>query len=404
MIPFSPPRMDQHIVDAVSEVLLSGWITTGPKTKEFENQLSDYVGCRKTICLNSATAGMELVLRWFGVQAGDEVIIPAYTYCATANVVMHCGATPIMVDINPNDFNISLQRIKERITAKTKVIIPVDIAGFPCDYDEIYRLINEEQVKMLFSPRNAHQERLGRILIMADAAHSIGSSYKGKMHGSVTDITVFSFHAVKNLTTSEGGAVCMNLPESFDVEEIYTSLNRKSLHGQSKDALAKVKAGGGNWRYDVIEPGYKCNMMDIQAAIGLIELGRYESNLSRRKEIFARYEAGFVNQSWAIRPILKTEEKESSYHLYMLRIKDATEGQRDEIINRIFDKQVSVNVHFQPLPLLTAYKSIGYKMDNYHVAFDNYKNEISLPVYFNLTDDQLDTVVKAVCEAVNEVL
>ena len=224
--------MDQHIVDAVSEVLLSGWITTGPKTKEFENQLSDYVGCRKTICLNSATAGMELVLRWFGVQAGDEVIIPAYTYCATANVVMHCGATPIMVDINPNDFNISLQRIKERITAKTKVIIPVDIAGFPCDYDEIYRLINEEQVKMLFSPRNAHQERLGRILIMADAAHSIGSSYKGKMHGSVTDITVFSFHAVKNLTTSEGGAVCMNLPESFDVEEIYTSLNRKSLHGQ----------------------------------------------------------------------------------------------------------------------------------------------------------------------------
>lgn len=404
MIPFSPPRMDQHIVDAVSEVLLSGWITTGPKTKEFENQLSDYVGCRKTICLNSATAGMELVLRWFGVQAGDEVIIPAYTYCATANVVMHCGATPIMVDINPNDFNISLQRIKERITAKTKVIIPVDIAGFPCDYDEIYRLINEEQVKMLFSPRNAHQERLGRILIMADAAHSIGSSYKGKMHGSVTDITVFSFHAVKNLTTSEGGAVCMNLPESFDVEEIYTSLNRKSLHGQSKDALAKVKAGGGNWRYDVIEPGYKCNMMDIQAAIGLIELGRYESNLSRRKEIFARYEAGFVNQSWAIRPIFKTEEKESSYHLYMLRIKDATEGQRDEIINRIFDKQVSVNVHFQPLPLLTAYKSIGYKMDNYPVAFDNYKNEISLPVYFNLTDDQLDTVVKAVCEAVNEVL
>ena len=404
MIPFSPPRMDQHIVDAVSEVLLSGWITTGPKTKEFENQLSDYVGCRKTICLNSATAGMELVLRWFGVQAGDEVIIPAYTYCATANVVMHCGATPIMVDINPNDFNISLQRIKERITAKTKVIIPVDIAGFPCDYDEIYRLINEEQVKMLFSPRNAHQERLGRILIMADAAHSIGSSYKGKMHGSVTDITVFSFHAVKNLTTSEGGAVCMNLPESFDVEEIYTSLNRKSLHGQSKDALAKVKAGGGNWRYNVIEPGYKCNMMDIQAAIGLIELGRYESNLSRRKEIFARYEAGFVNQSWAIRPIFKTEEKESSYHLYMLRIKDATEGQRDEIINRIFDKQVSVNVHFQPLPLLTAYKSIGYKMDNYPVAFDNYKNEISLPVYFNLTDDQLDTVVKAVCEAVNEVL
>jgi len=404
MIPFSPPRMDQHIVDAVSEVLLSGWITTGPKTKEFENQLSAYVNCRKTICLNSATAGMELVLRWFGVQPGDEVIIPAYTYCSTANVVMHCGATPVMVDIDPLDFNISIQRIKERITAKTKVIIPVDIAGFPCDYDELLNLTQQPQINVLFSPRTEDQKKLGRILVMADAAHSIGSSYKGKMHGSVADITVFSFHAVKNLTTAEGGAVCMNLPQTFDVEEIYASLNRKSLHGQSKDALAKVKAGGGSWRYDVIEPGYKCNMMDIQAAIGLIELGRYESNLGRRKEIFARYEAGFINQSWAIRPIFKTEEKESSYHLYMLRIKDATENQRDEIINRIFEKQVSVNVHFQPLPLLTAYKSIGYDMKDYPVSFDNYKNEITLPVYFNLTDEQVDIVIQAVIAAVNEVV
>jgi len=404
MIPFSPPRMDQHIVDAVSEVLLSGWITTGPKTKEFENQLSTYVNCRKTICFNSATAGMELVLRWFGVQPGDEVIIPAYTYCATANVVLHCGATPIMVDINPNDFNISIQRIKERITAKTKVIIPVDIAGFPCDYDAINELIRLESVNILFSPRNKEQEKLGRILVMADAAHSIGSIYKGKMHGSVADITVFSFHAVKNLTTAEGGAVCMNLPSQFDVAEIYQNLNMKSLHGQSKDALAKLKAGGGSWRYDVIEPGYKCNMMDIQAAIGLIELGRYESNLNRRKEIFAAYQAGFENEIWSICPIYKTDEKESSYHLFMLRVKEATEGQRDEIINRIFDKQVSVNVHFQPLPLLTAYKSIGYKIEDYPVSFDNYKNEITLPVYFNLTDEQVQQVITAVKEAVNEVI
>lgn len=404
MIPFSPPRMDQHIVDAVSKVLLSGWITTGPNTKEFERQLTEYTGCRKTICLNSATAGMELVLRWFGVKEGDEVIIPAYTYCATANVVMHCGATPVMVDINPDDFNISLQRIKEKITANTKVIIPVDIAGFPCDYDEIHKLIEDPHVKMLFSPRNEEQKQLGRILVMADAAHSIGSTYKGKMHGSVTDVTVFSFHAVKNLTTAEGGAVCMNLPAAFDVEEIYASLNRKSLHGQSKDALAKMKAGGGNWRYDVIEPGYKCNMMDIQAAIGLVELGRYESNLTRRKEIFARYQAGFENKTWAICPIYKTADKESSYHLFMIRVKDATEDQRDEIINRIFAKDVSVNVHFQPLPLLTAYKSIGYKMNDYPIAFDNYKNEITLPVYFNLTDEQVDTVIAAVNESVNEVI
>lgn len=396
--------MDQHIVDEVAKVLLSGWITTGPKTKLFEQKLADYIGCRKVICLNSATAGMELVLRWFGVAPGDEVIIPAYTYCSTANVVMHCGAKPVMVDIDEKDFNISLTNIKAAITSKTKAIIPVDISGFPCDYDEINALVQDEEIKKLFSANTEAQEKLGRILVMADAAHSIGAKYKGQMNGSVTDVAVFSFHAVKNLTTSEGGAVCLNLPEIFDADEIYRSLNIKSLHGQSKDALAKVKAGGGNWRYDVIEPGYKCNMMDIQAAIGLVELERYESNLNRRKEIFAFYDNAFENEGKIIRPTYKTESKETSYHLYMIRIAGATEAQRDEIIHRIFDKKVSVNVHFQPLPLLTAYKSRGYDILDYPESYNKYQNEITLPVYFNLSDEDLKQVTDSVKAAVNEVL
>lgn len=404
MIPFSPPRMDQQVVDEVGKVLLSGWITTGPRTKEFEKQLTNYIGCRKTICLNSATAGMELVLRWFGIGKGDEVIIPAYTYCATANVVLHCGATPVMVDINADDFNISVSKIKQKITSKTKAIIPVDIAGFPCDYEQINNLVNHPEIKTLFQPTTELQKKLGRILVMADAAHSIGAKYNGKMNGTLTDIAVFSFHAVKNLTTAEGGAICMNLPSQIDVEDMYKAINVKSLHGQSKDALAKVKAGGGNWRYDVVEPGYKCNMMDIQAAIGLVELGRYQSTLERRTTIFAKYTAGFQYEEWAILPTFKTTTKETSYHLYMLRVKGASENQRDEIINKIFEEQVSVNVHFQPLPLLTAYKKIGYKMEDYPESFLKYQNEITLPVYFNLTDENIATIIAAVKKAVKEVM
>ncbi|WP_070138565.1 DegT/DnrJ/EryC1/StrS family aminotransferase [Crocinitomix algicola] len=404
MIPFSPPRIDQKIVDKVAEVLLSGWITTGPKTKQFENELATYLTCEKVICLNSATAGMELVLRWFGIQPGDEVIIPAYTYCATANVVMHCGATPVMVDINEDDFNISLEKIKAAVSPKTKAIIPVDIGGWPCDYDELMKFVKEESVLNMFQPRTENQTKLGRILVMADAAHSIGAKYKGRQVGAVTDVAVFSFHAVKNLTTAEGGAVAMNLGACFDVEQIYQELNIKSLHGQSKDALAKSKAGGGNWRYDVIEPGFKCNMMDIQAAIGLVELERYASNLERRKAIFKHYESVFEKYSWAIRPTFKVENSESSYHLYMLRIKNISEEQRDEIIKGVFDRMVSVNVHFQPLPLLTAYKSRGYKMEDYPIAYAKYSNEITLPVYFSLSNSDLVKVTSAVVEAVETVL
>ncbi|MBL7897216.1 MAG: DegT/DnrJ/EryC1/StrS aminotransferase family protein [Crocinitomicaceae bacterium] len=401
MIPFSPPRIDQKTVDEISKVLLSGWITTGPRTKEFEKKLTEYIGCKKTICFNSATAGMELILRWFGVKEGDEVIVPAYTYCATANIVIHCGAKPVMVDIDQKDFNISVNEIRKYITSKTKVIIPVDISGWPADYDEIKKLVNENDVKKLFSPSTDEQKKLGRILIMSDAAHSVGALYNNKRHGTAADVTVFSFHAVKNLTTAEGGGVCMNLPEGFDHDQIYAALNMKSLHGQSKDALAKTQVG--NWRYDVLEPGYKCNMMDLQAAIGLIELERYQENLDRRKKIFDLYTNGFKNKSWALLPDYKNDQKESSYHLYLLRIKNATEQQRDEIMQEIFKREVSVNVHFQPLPLLTAYKSRGYKMADYPEAWNKYQNEISLPVYFDLTDENVKKVIEAVCEAVSVV-
>lgn len=402
MIPFSPPRMDQKTVKAVEEVLLSGWITTGPKTKEFERQLTTYTGCRKTLCLSSATAGLEMVLRWFGVGEGDEVIIPAYTYCATANVVVHCGATPVMVDIDPNGFNIAVDQIKKHITSKTKVIIPVDIGGIPCNYNEINELVKSKEINDLFNPGSEAQNKLGRILVMADAAHSVGASYHDKMSGALTDITVFSFHAVKNLTTSEGGAICLNLPDEFDCDAIYQELNIKSLHGQSKDALAKTQIG--NWRYDVLEPGYKCNMMDIQAAIGLVELERYDETLERRQKICLDYAEGLTKNDWAEIQIHKGKYYESSYHLFHLNIKGATEEQRDQIITKIFEKGVSVNVHFIPLPMLTAYKSRGYKMEDYPESYQRFASVITLPVYYHLTDDQVQQVMKAIEDSVEEVI
>lgn len=402
MLPFSPPRMDQKIVDEVGKVLLSGWITTGPKTKEFEHKLTDFVGCKRTICLSSATAGLELVARWYGLKEGDEVIVPAYTYCASANIVLHCGATVIMADCDEKDFNISLNEIERHISPRTKIIIPVDISGWPCDYDELNALVKRDDVKKVFIAETENQEKLGRILVMSDAAHSIGAFYKGKRTGSLTDISVFSFHAVKNLSTAEGGAVCFNLPEPFDCDELYKEFNIKSLHGQSKDALAKTQVG--NWRYDVLEPGYKCNMMDIQAAIGLVELERYQTNLDRRKAIFDFYNSHFARQDWAILPPSNDEEKTTSFHLYLLRVDGASENQRDEIIQKIFDKEISVNVHFQPLPMFTAYKERGFEMADYPIAFSKYENVITLPVYFNLTDQNLADVVDAVSRSVKEVL
>ena len=403
MIPFSPPHIDDKVIDEVVAALKSGWITTGPRTKQLEKNLAGYVGAQKVLCLNSATAGLELMLRWFGVKEGDEVILPAYTYSATANVVIHCGATPVLVDVNADDFNINVSEIKKHITEKTKVIMPVDIAGWPCDYKTIMKLVNDDDVKSKFKFSGAIQKILGRILVLSDAAHSLGATVQGKYTGVLADATVFSFHAVKNLTTAEGGAVCLNLPAPFDAEIIYSQLSVKALHGQNKDALAKTQKG--NWEYDIVEAGYKWNMPDVLAAIGLVELNRYESEiLPERRRIVQQYENAFSKYSWAQLQTHQNENQNSSAHLYLLRIKNISEQQRNAIIQKIFDKDVSVNVHFKPLPLLSFYSVLGYEMKNYPVAFDNYSREISLPVFVGLTDEMIEQVVVAVVNSVEEII
>ena len=402
MIPFSPPRIDDKVIAEVTAALKSGWITTGPRTKQFEKNITEYCGCITTVAVNSWTMGVQVLLNWWGIGEGDEVILPAYTYCASANVIVHSGAKPIMVDIAGKDFNIDVEAVKAAITPRTKAIIAVDISGFLADYDALNTLVREEAMINQFTPNNELQEKLGRILVISDAAHSFGATLNGKRAGSLTDISSFSFHAVKNLTTAEGGALSFNLPENFDHDEIYKEFCVKILHGQSKDALAKTQKGA--WKYDVNEPGFKCNMTDLQAAIGLIELERYQENLDRRKQIFDAYTSAFEQEDWAIIPPYKTDTKESSYHLYLLRVDGATEQQRDEIIREIAEMDVAVNVHFQPLPLLTAYAKRGYRIENYPEAYAKYANEISLPVYYDLSDDNLKTVIETVKIAVAKVL
>lgn len=403
MIPFSPPRIDEKIILEVVDALRSGWITTGPKTKLFEKRITEFTGAHATVCLNSGTAGMELMLSWFGVGPGDEVIIPAYTYTATANAVIHSGATPVMCDVKRDDFNIDVSKVGALITEKTKVIIPVDIGGWPCDYDELHEVIKQDKIRAKFTPNTEVQELLGRIMILADGAHSIGSVYKGKNSGTCADATAFSFHAVKNLTTAEGGAISLMLPKRFDPQRMYNDLNVKSLHGQTKDAFAKVQKGG--WRYDVVEAGYKYNMTDILASIGLVELERYKDDtLVKRKHIFEKYNQLLSKYDWAWTPTHFDNEKESNCHLYLLRIKDVTEQQRNLIIFEISNLDVSVNVHYQPLPMLSFYKHRGYKMLDYPVAFENYTQEISLPIFYDLTDEQIEFVVKALVKSVKKVL
>jgi dTDP-4-amino-4,6-dideoxygalactose transaminase len=400
MIPFSPPRIDDKICNEVVAALKSGWITTGPRTKLFEKKITEYCGNNTTLCLNSATAGLEIILRWFGVTTGDEVILPAYTYSATANVIIHCGATPVFVDVNSTDFNINVNAIENAITTKTKVIMPVDFAGMPCDYTEINALVEKHKSK--FNALTNVQKMLNRILVLSDSAHSFGATYKNKKAGTLTDISVFSFHAVKNLTTAEGGAIALNLPKPFNNNEIYNYLCIKTLHGQNKDALAKTQKG--NWKYDIIEAGYKCNMTDLSAAIGLIELERYDNDtLIKRKHIVNTYNKLLGNDDRFELPILNNETKESCYHLYPLRIKNITEEQRDKIMQLIFDKDVSVNVHFIPVPCMSFYKSLGYTISNYPTTYSNFSREITLPVFYDLTDAQINTIVNAVLYAVNNV-
>lgn len=396
-VPFSPPYIDEDVISEVTDSLRSGWITTGPKVKALEEEIKHFSGAKEVLCVNSWTSGAIMMLRWLGVTAEDEVIVPAYTYSATAMAVLHAGAKPVMVD-SGEDFNISVEAIKKAITPHTKAIIPVDIAGFPCDYDKIMSLVNDPEIKSQFNATSDVQKKLGRILVLNDAAHSLGATYtNGERTGCKTDVAIFSLHAVKNVTTAEGGAICMNLPAPFDNSELYKELRMMALNCQTKDAFSKSKAGG--WRYDIIGLGMKINMADVNAAIGLAQIRKYTSLLQERKRVFNAYTAALSMYDWAIIPPAIDGEKESSYHIYALRIKDFTEEQRDRMIAEIAKSDVAVNVHFIPMPMLTLYKSLGYDIKNYPQAFANYKCEISLPIYPQLTDEMVDFVVKTLVDA-----
>jgi dTDP-4-amino-4,6-dideoxygalactose transaminase len=400
MIPFSPPRIDDRTIDAVSAALRSGWITTGPRTKELERRLAAYCGVEKVIALNAWTNAAELVLRWFGIGPGDEVIVPAYTYCATANIVLHVGAKPVMVDVL-DDFTIDPKAVRRAVTPKTKCIVPVDIGGLPADVPAVMRIA--EEAREVFAPNGDVQQRLQRLLVLSDAAHSFGARIDGRPVGSHADITGFSFHAVKNLTMAEGGALAFNLPQAFDADEVYRTFSLMSLHGQSKDALSKMQSGA--WKYDVTMAGWKCNMTDLQAAIGLVELERYDTDmLVRRKAIFQRYTDAFEGDSRFVVPQARHGRRLSSFHLYMLRISDATEERRDAVIAATAKRGVSVNVHFIPMPMLSLYHGLGYRIADYPNAYRHYSREISLPVYYDLTDAQVDTVIAAVKNAVRELM
>nr|WP_315176164.1 DegT/DnrJ/EryC1/StrS family aminotransferase [uncultured Flavobacterium sp.] len=401
IIPFSPPRIDQKVIDEVTKALQSGWITTGPRTKLFEKKIAEYSNVSNVLAVNSWTAGAELLLYWYGIKEGDEVIVPVYTYCATANIVRHRGATVIMVDVT-SDFGIDITKIEKHITSRTKAVIPVDVGGLPINYAALNLLLQQKKVKELFVPESENQKKLGRILVLSDAAHSFGAVYHNKKVGAQADFTVFSFHAVKNLTTAEGGAICINLPKPFNNKEVYDRLNTLSLHGQDKDALAKSQKG--NWEYDVIDAGFKCNMTDILASIGLVEFDRYEmETLPKRKSIFEKYTEALEKFDWAITPIYADELRETSYHLYLLRIKGVTLEERNSIIQEIFNHDVSVNVHYKPLPLLSYYKSLDYDMDEYPVAKKLWETEISLPVFYELTEQEINRVIEVVVKSVNKI-
>ena len=397
MIPFSPPYIDDDVINEVTDALRSGWITTGKRVKELEKQASDFCNAEQVLAVNSATSALMLGLHWYGVGKGDEVIVPAYTYCATALAVMHVGATPVMVDVE-EDFNISPAKIEQAITGKTKAIITVDFAGWPCKYDVIKRILDKPEIKNKFQAVAEPQKKLGRILFVSDAAHSLGAFYNNKRIGTQADITVFSLHAVKNLTTAEGGLICLNMPAPFNNEDLYKTLRLWSLNGQTKDALSKSKSG--EWKYDIVYPGFKINMPDVLAAIGIAQFRKYESILEERKRVFDLYTASFEKYSWAICPPFCQPGCISSFHLYPLRIKNIDEAKRSDLIQKIAEKNVSVNVHFIPLPMLTVFKDAGYQLKDFPQTYLQFCNEISLPIYPQLTNEQCDEVISAVVECV----
>lgn len=402
-IPFSPPDMSQAEIEEVTEAIKSGWITTGPRTKEFEKQIAEYIGVNKAVCLNSQTACGEMALRLLGIGEGDEVIVPAYTYTASASIVCHVGATLKMVDVQKDNLQMDYDALESAITEKTKVIIPVDLGGVPCDYDRIYEIIDKK--KNLFVPKGntelGHkiQKALGRIAICADTAHAFGASREGKMAGAIADFSSFSFHAVKNLTTAEGGALTWRSIPGVDDEEIYHQAQLYSLHGQSKDALAKTQLGA--WEYDIVGPWYKCNMTDIMAAIGLAQMKRYPDMLARRKEIIEKYDAAFKPLDVEVLPHY-TEKWQSSGHLYITRIPGIGLEQRQEIIVKMAEAGIATNVHYKPLPMMTAYKTLGFDIKDYPNAYERFANEITLPLHTRLTDQEVDYIIENYCKIVRE--
>lgn len=385
-IPFSPPYIDQDVLDEVMNTLQSGWITTGPKVKALEQLSAEIAGVQHALCVNSWTSGALLTLKWLGLQDGDEVIVPAYTYSATALAVLHSGGIPVMVDIK-DDFTIDPEKLAAAITSKTKAIITVDVAGWPCDYNRINSILQRDSVKQIFAATSDVQEKLGRPLLIADAAHSFGATYMGKPATLGADITIFSLHAVKNITTAEGGVIALNLPVGFDNEETYRWMRLNAMNGQTADALTKTQKG--NWRYDIVSDGLKINLTDVCAAIGLAQMRKYKTQLlPDRRRVFDHYRRFFKDKNWAIMPPSADGERESSYHLFLLRIKDITEVQRDKIIQLVAEAGAATNVHFVPMPMLTLFKQKGYNIADYPQAYDNYHNEISLPIYSQLTDEQ----------------
>ena len=395
-VSFSPPDMSQLEVNEVAEAIRSGWITTGPRTKEFEKLIALCCQTEKAVCLNSATACMELVLHLLGVGPGDEVITCAYTYTATASVTCHVGAKVVMVDTAPGSFEMDYSKLADAITERTKVIIPVDLAGVVCDYDKVFEAV--ESKKHLFRPANELQEAFGRVVVLADAAHAFGAMRQGKMCGEIADFTSFSFHAVKNLTTAEGGAVTWRNIPGIDNEWIYKQFQLLSLHGQNKDALAKTQLGA--WEYDIVAPNYKCNMTDIMAAIGLMQLKRYPEMLVRRREIITRYNEGLKNL--AVEVLNHYDENHSSSgHLYLVRLIGKDVEYRNEVINEMAKRGIACNVHYKPLPMMTAYKNLGFDIKDYPNAYNQYRNEISLPLHTCLTNEEVDYVIKNFVEIIN---
>ena len=396
-IPFSPPDITEQEIQAVADALRSGWITTGPRTKELERQVAAFCGTNRAVCLNSQTACAEMALRLLGIGPGDEVIVPAYTYTASASIVCHVGAQLVLVDSQPDSFELDYEQVAAAITPRTKAVIPVDLGGVPCDYDRLFAIVEEK--KSLFSGATPLQKALGRVAILADTAHAFGATRNGKPAGSLADFSSFSFHAVKNLTTAEGGALTWRTIPGVDDEELYRQLQLFSLHGQSKDALAKTKLGA--WEYDVLGTWYKCNMTDMAAAVGLVQLQRYSELLQRRKEIIEAYDA-------ALRPLgveslpHYTDGHQSSGHLYICRVPGITPEQRNEIIEKMAEKGVATNVHYKPLPMHTAYKNLGFDIANYPNAYALFANEITLPLHTCLTDEQVQYVTDCFAEVLRE--